>query len=56
MKKIRPDKISSIIHKSEKYPHAQFASVSIYFQEIIDYVNDESKYEPIMTPNLSSAA
>ncbi|CAI2385581.1 unnamed protein product [Moneuplotes crassus] len=47
MKKLRSDKISSIIHRSESKPHVQYASVSIYFQEIIDFINDESKYEPI---------
>ena len=47
MKKIRSDKISSIIHKSEKYDSIHFASVSVYFQTIIDYVDDETKYEPV---------
>ena len=46
-KKLRTNKISHLIHKSEQYPHWQFWSVSVYFQEIIDYVDDESKYDPI---------
>ena len=46
-KKLRTSRIYNLIHKSEQYPHCQFWSVSVYFQEIIDYVNDESKYDPI---------
>jgi hypothetical protein len=37
-KQLRHNKVSELIHKSEKFPHLGFCKVSVYFQEIIDKV------------------
>ena len=46
-KKLRLQKISDVIHRSEQFKNIQYAKVSVFFQEIIDYVDEESFYQPV---------
>lgn len=46
-KKLRGIKYADLIHWSKAYPNLKYAKVSVYFVEIIDYIEDESYYEPI---------
>eukprot|EP01117_Protostelium_nocturnum_P009062 TRINITY_DN324_c0_g1_i1.p1 TRINITY_DN324_c0_g1~~TRINITY_DN324_c0_g1_i1.p1 ORF type:complete len:1344 (-),score=532.25 TRINITY_DN324_c0_g1_i1:50-4081(-) len=40
-KQLRHNKVSELIHKSEKYPSLTFCKVSVYFQEIMDKEGEE---------------
>ena len=46
-KKLWTSKLSDVIHSSVNYPNVEFAKVSVYFQEIIDYVDSDSYYETV---------
>jgi structural maintenance of chromosome 4 len=46
-KKLRLNKVSELIHKSDAVKDAQFARVSVYFEEIIDTGDGDDDYEVI---------
>ncbi len=46
-KKLRLNKVSELIHKSEKFPNVDFASVSVHFVDIIDDPNSDDGYSTI---------
>ena len=43
-KKLRLNKLSELIHKSDQYPNLDFARVSVYFQDIIDTSDEDDGY------------
>lgn len=46
-KKLRLTKFTDVIHKSKHYPNLKYAQVTVYFQDIIDYVEDDNYYETV---------
>ncbi|KAJ9459953.1 Structural maintenance of chromosomes protein 4 [Diplonema papillatum] len=52
-KQIRLDKIASLIHKSDANPNLREGRVTVYFQEIIDYEDSDSDFDPILGTELS---
>lgn len=48
-KKLRLNKVSELIHKSDQFPDLDFCKVSVHFCDIIDTPNDDDEYE--IVPN-----
>ncbi len=46
-KKLRLNKVSELIHKSEKFPNFDSASVSVHFVDIIDDPNSDDGYSTV---------
>ncbi len=46
-KKLRLNKVSELIHKSEKFPNVDSASVSVHFVDIIDDPNSDDGYSTV---------
>ncbi|CAM9525269.1 unnamed protein product, partial [Choristocarpus tenellus] len=46
-KKLRQQKVSELIHRSETYPDFDHTSVSVYFVDIVDDTASEDAYEEV---------
>ncbi len=46
-KKLRLNKVSELIHKSEKFPNVDYASVSVHFVDIIDDTSSADGYSTV---------
>lgn len=46
-KKLRLNKVSELIHRSDTYPNLDFARVSVHFVDILDVAGSEDAYEEV---------
>lgn len=46
-KKLRLNKVSELIHRSDTYPNLDFARVSVHFVDILDVEGSEDGYEEV---------
>lgn len=46
-KKLRLNKVSELIHRSDTYPNLDFARVSVHFVDILDVEGSEDDYEEV---------
>lgn len=47
-KKLRLNKVSELIHRSDTYPNLDFARVSVHFVDIVDVEGSEDDYEEVL--------
>lgn len=46
-KKLRLNKVSELIHRSDTYPNLDYAKVSVHFVDILDIEGSEDQYEEV---------